>query len=687
MTTSASAINRSSFVLFASTLFCGAFLLFQVQPLIAKFILPWFGGSPSVWTTCVLYFQLILLAGYAYAHLSLKYLTPRAQSLVHIALLILAAATLPITPSLSWKPRSSADPTWRILALLAVSTGVPGLLVASTGPLMQAWLARLAPAASPYRLFALSNLASLGALLSYPVLIEPFLSRRAQAIGWSVAFAVFALLSAVCALASRRPDPKVDQASITAAPSSSSFTRLLWLLLPACGTLLLLATTNKICQEVAVIPFLWILPLSIYLLTFVIAFDSPHWYRRGVLLTLLPITITGVIVMLLLGGDVAIWLQLAAYCSALFVACLICHGELARLKPHPSQLTRYYLYLCAGGALGGIFVAILAPLLFTSYFEFPLSLLITAALAGVMVLTDKTSRLYRGQTSAAWFALVLFYTLLGGALIVAHNGTSDQIIAASRSFYGDLAVISRDSDKPQLARYVFRHGRITHGIQFASPKLRDQPTTYFGRTSGVGLALAHFPATTPRKIGVVGLGAGTLAVYGLPADTFRFYEINPHVLTYAQSYFTFLKDSPAHIEHVLGDARLSLEREPDQHFDILILDAFNGDAIPVHLITGEAFDLYRRHLNPQGLIVVQITNHYLDLRPVVQGAADYLHLKSRYIQDEHKDSISLYSSEWMLLSPDEDFLKSLPAPNSSRAPAKAARLWTDDQTSLFPILR
>ncbi len=683
-----SALSRTSFAIFAANLFFGAFLLFQVQPLIAKYILPWFGGSPSVWTTCVLYFQLLLLAGYAYAHLSLKYLSPRAQSLLHVALMIFAAATLPITPSLSWKPRLSADPTWRILALLAISTGLPGLLVASTGPLMQAWLARLTPRSSPYRLFALSNLASLAALLSYPVLIEPFFSRRAQGVTWSAAFAAFAFISALCAWVSRRPAPAIDEtASESAAPLSPRFTRLLWLLLPACGTLLLLATTNKISQEVAVIPFLWILPLSIYLLTFVIAFDSPRWYGRGVFLTLFPITIAGVIVMLLLGGEVPIWLQLAAYCGALFVACLICHGELARLRPHPSQLTRYYLYLCAGGALGGIFVAILAPLLFTSFFEFPLGLLITAVLAGLMVLTDKTSRLYRGRTSAAWFALVLFYTILGGALIVAHNGTSDQIIAASRSFYGDLAVISRDSDKPELSRYIFRHGRITHGIQFASPKLRQEPTTYFGRTSGVGLALARFPSNSPRKIGVVGLGAGTLATYGLPADTFRFYEINPHVLTYAQSYFTFLKDCPAHINHVLGDARLSLEREPDQHFDILILDAFSGDAIPVHLITREAFDLYRRHVKPQGLIVVQITNHYLDLRPVVQGAADYLRLKSRYIQDEHKDSTSLYSSEWMLLSPDEKFLQSLPAANSSRAPAKSPRLWSDDQTSLFPILR
>lgn len=690
MTSATKPIPRATLLLFAATLFTGAFLLFQIQPLIAKYILPWFGGSSAVWTTCILFFQLFLLAGYAYSHIAHKFLRPRVQIAVHILLLILAGAALPIIPSSNWKPQSADDPTWRILALLTFSIGLPYLLISSTGPMLQAWLTRISPAASPYRLFALSNFASLTALLTYPFLIEPFLSRRAQAIAWSVAFIIFALLSTSCALVYQKNRTAFgnSQSHAVDAPASS-FTRLMWLLLPACATLLLLAITNKICQEVAVIPFLWILPLAIYLLTFVIAFDNPRWYRRDVFLALLPMGIAGIILMLLLGGSVPISLQLGVHCGVLFVACLICHGELARLKPPASKLTAYYLYLCAGGAMGGLFVAVIAPLIFTSYFELPLGLLLIAMITGAVVASDPASRLYKGKPRWTWLTLLMVYLLLGFFLVTAHIGTSDRIIAASRSFYGTLAVIARDQDDPQRQSHVFRHGSITHGIQFTSEERRHEPTAYFGPQSGAGLALANFLGAGPRKIGIVGLGAGTLALYARPGDAFRFYEINPQALKLAQSHFTFLKDSPAHIDNILGDARLSLEREPDQHFDILILDAFNGDAIPVHLLTREAFDLYRWHLKPDGLIVVQLTNHYLDLRPVVQGAADYLHLQSLYIFDKQANGrATLYTSQWMLLSRDETFLHSLPVPASTASPSAAPpHLWTDDQSSLFRILR
>jgi len=674
-------------LLFATTLFTGAFLLFQIQPLIAKYILPWFGGSPSVWTTCVLLFQLLLFAGYGYAHLALKHFSPRAQTTLHIVLLMVGIATLPVVPSAHWKLESAGDPTWRILVLLALSTGLPYLLVASTGPLLQAWLTHLSPRASPYRLFALSNLASLSALISYPVLIEPFFSRYTQAIVWSVGYSIFAIFCAGCALVYRKacvPIRPVDSQSSHG--SATTFTRLLWILLPACGTLILLATTNKICQEVAVIPFLWILPLALYLLTFVIAFDSPLWYRRGFFFWLLPVAIAGVALMLLLGQGASISLQLATYCGTLFICCLICHGELARLKPQPAQLTGYYLNLCAGGALGGLFVAVIAPLIFTSYFEFPLGLLLTVVLAAAILVSDKTSRLYNGKSGGAWVTLIILYMLLGYLLVAAHVGTADKIVAASRSFYGALAVVSRDEDKPQLHYNLFRHGSITHGIQFTDKELRDKPTTYFGPTSGVGLAFEHF-ATSPRKVGIVGLGAGTLAAYGRAGDRFRFYEINPHVLDFAQTYFTFLKDSPAQLEHVLGDARLSLEREADQHFDLLVLDAFNGDAIPMHLLTKEAFELYRRHLKADGVVAVHITNHYLDLRPVIQGAGEYLGLKWRFVLDEHDENSSVYTSEWMLLCGDEKWLGSLVAGKLVGPSKSGARLWTDDRTGLFPVLR
>ncbi|MDB5319309.1 MAG: putative rane protein [Phycisphaerales bacterium] len=680
--------TRSPFGLYAVTIFAGAFLLFQVQPLIAKFILPWFGGSPAVWTTCMLFFQVALLAGYAYAHVTLRRLGAKGQLVLHVALLALALATLPIVPSERWKPVTADDPTWRIFGLLAVSVGLPYLLVASTGPLLQGWLGRVSPGRSPYRLYALSNLASLGALLTYPFLIEPMLSRRTQAVVWSVGFGLFALLCAACAFTSRRREiePLTAPASLT---SPSIFTRLMWLLLPACGTLLLLATTNKICQEVAVIPFLWIVPLSLYLLTFVIAFDGPRWYRRSVMLWLLPLAVVGVTVIMFLGSGFAIAVQLGTYSAALFIACMICHGELARLKPPVERLTGYYLTLSAGGALGGLFVAVAAPLLFVTYFEYPLSLIITGVLAMVILFTDRTSRLHSGRPNWAWLGMITLAMVLGYFLIAAHAGEPGRVVAAARSFYGAISVVARDEDRSLAHNYLMRHGGITHGLQFANETRRREPTTYYGRTSGAGLLLEHFMPDAPRTIGAVGLGAGTLATYGRPADIFRFYEINPQVLDFAQRYFTFLKDSPAHVEHVLGDARLSLEREPDQHFDVLILDAFNGDAIPVHLLTKEAFDLYRRHLNAGGVIAVHITNQHLDLRPIVQAAADHLGLKTLLVLDEQGGvGNPQFTSAWMLLSADQAFLAALPIRPVTQTPAKIPpRLWTDDQSSLFPILR
>ena len=744
-------------VVYAVTIFVGAFLLFLVQPLIAKFILPWFGGSAAVWTTCMLFFQLLLLGGYAYAHGMLR-LRAGVQVAVHVGLLAVALGMLPIVPSEWWKPvASGADPTWRILALLGVSVGLPYLLVAATGPLLQAWLARgvldsgtsdrvasggrnastrrreaeknvcptedkdfcltenenacpikdkdfyptadgdVGAVASPYRLYALSNLASLGALLCYPVVIEPVVNRRGQAVGWSWGFVVFAVMSAACAVMFRRRRREGGTAAVEheggGASAVSIFARVLWVLLPACGTLLLLATTNKICQEVAVIPFLWIAPLAVYLLTFVIAFDSPRWYRRGVMLTLLPLAVGGVAFLLFRENGLPLAVQLGGYCGALFVCCLICHGEVARLKPPAARLTGYYLALSAGGAVGGVFVAVVAPLVFVTYFEFPLSLLLTVALALTIVFTDRNSKLYNGRPNWAWLGLIVMYMLLGYLLLSGHAGEPGRVVAASRSFYGTINVVSHEVDGPRSHTYMLRHGGITHGVQFASPGRRDEPTTYYGRTSGVGLALERFMAGgTPRRIGAVGLGAGTLAVYGRPGDVMRFYEINPHVVAYAREYFTFLKDSAAAIETVPGDARLSLEREgADQRFDVLILDAFNGDAIPVHLLTREAFDLYRRHVRAGGLIAVHITNHHLDLRPVVRGAAEHLGLHWRVVSDEHtKPGSGQYSSDWVLVCADEAFLRSLPVSgdqSGNEGSSFGARLWTDDSASLFPILK
>jgi len=400
--------------------------------------------------------------------------------------------------------------------------------------------------------------------------------------------------------------------------------------------------------------------------------------------------VAGVTVVMFLGSGFVIAVQLGTYCAALFIACMICHGELARLKPPAERLTGYYLMLSAGGAIGGAFVAIAAPLLFVTYFEYPLSLIVTGVLALVILFTDRTSRLHNGRPNWAWLCMITLSMLMGYFLIAADVGEPGRVVAAARSFYGAISVVERDEDRPLVHNYLMRHGGITHGLQFASDEERRTPTTYYGRTSGAGLLLTHFMNGSPRRVGAVGLGAGTLASYGQPGDVFRFYEINPQVLDFAQRYFTFLKDSPAKIEHVLGDARLSLEREPDQHFDVLVLDAFNGDAIPVHLLTREAFDVYRRHLNRGGVIAVHITNQHLDLRPIVQGAADHLALKTLVVLDDQGNDKHnpQFTSAWMLLSADEAFLKALPIRPFTQTPPKIGpRLWTDDRSSLLAILR
>jgi spermidine synthase len=540
-------------------------------------------------------------------------------------------------------------------------------------------------------LYALSNLASLGALLTYPVLVEPVLSRRGQAVGWSVGFGVFALLSAACAVGAGRGGtrPAGGPAKRMKVPV---FDRVMWLLLPACGTLLLLATTNKICQEVAVIPFLWVVPLALYLLTFVVAFDRPGWYHRGVMLSLFPPAVACVAVVMTLGGGLTIGVQLGTYAACLFVGCMVCHGELARLMPPAAGLTGYYLTLSAGGAVGGLFVAIVAPLVFTSYFEFPLSLIVAGVLALAVLYADRSSRLYGGRPNWAWFGIITVGMLLGYAVIDASWGEPGRVVAAARSFYGAISVVEREAEHPLTHSFLLRHGGITHGLQLSGERQGREPTTYYGRTSGAGLVLQHFMPERPRRVGAVGLGAGTLAVYGRAGETFRFYEINPQVLDFAQRYFSFLRDAAAggaRVEHVLGDARLSLEREADQHFDVLILDAFNGDAIPTHLLTREAFDVYRRHLDPNGVIAVHITNQHLDLRPIVRGAAEHLGLGTLLVLDEQGGTNNPCStSAWMVLGADRAFLAGLPIRPFVPAPEKIGpRLWTDDQSGLFPILR
>ena len=671
-------------LLYALTIFSSAFLLFQVQPIIARMILPWFGGSAAVWATCMLFFQVVLLLGYLYAHWSIRYLRPKQQAILHVVLLGLSILLLPVTPNPSWKPSGGEDPVLQIVGLLAIAVGLPYFLLSTTGPLVQAWYARAYRVAFPYRLFALSNFGSMLALLSYPVLVEPRVAAHHQSQGWSAAFGFFAVLCAAAALHSaRKPEPAPavwgGEAGEAEAQAPAWSLQLLWMALAACASTLLLAVTNHVCQNVAAIPFLWILPLAIYLLSFILCFDSEIWYRRKLFAGLLAVALGGMCYALTeWQGSETVKIVIPLFSAGLFICCMFCHGELARLKPHSRYLTSFYLMVSLGGALGGLFVGWLAPHLFHGYFELPVGILACTLLA-VVVFRDLSKWM-----SMAWAALAITVLVF---LSLKERDTAAGARLLVRNFYGGLRVTdSGDLQKGDAMRTLV-HGTITHGLQLLTPELRRLPTTYYGKQSGVGLAIENCRHSGER-VGVIGLGVGTLASYGRPGDYYRFYEINPLVIQVARREFSYLRDCPAQVEVVLGDARLSLEREADQNFDVLAVDAFSSDSIPVHLLTREAFQLYFGHLKPEGVLAVHISNNHLDLAPVVQSLASALH-KEALLFDTDDDEQEVYGATWVLLAGPGEVLRkpAFQQAGSPLEPRAGLRLWTDDYSNLFQILK
>jgi len=677
---------------FAVTIFTGSFLLFQIQPLITKYILPWFGGGPTVWTTSVLFFQVFLLGGYGYAHLSIRRFGPRVQLSLHALLLLAAFLQLPITPSGNWKPLSPTAPTSDILLLLGATIGLPYFVLSSTTPLMQAWFSQAHPGTSPYRLYALSNVGSLLALLSYPFVFEPVFSRSAQSTFWAFGYGVFATASIICIWAVWRYGSPESATRGTADSAEAAFvhptagTRSLWLALPACAAVLLLAVTNQITMNLVVVPFLWVLPLCLYLLTFILCFEGDRWYSRSVFVTALFPVLIAALVILWMEEEAGVILQIVVFSGVLFVCSMICHGELSRLKPHPRYLTSYYLMIALGGALGGVFVTLVAPLIFFDYLELHVGLLGAGALCLIALYGDKGSWFHRKRMS--WgVPLVIVYVVVATLFVAQAREPRQSVIVRTRNFYGVLSVQQLFPDSPDEQLHL-RHGRILHGTQFTAPKKRRLATGYYSESSGAGLVLRHFPRQQQRRIGLVGLGAGTLALYTRKGDTMRIYEINPEIRRMAESYFTYLKDSPAEISIVMGDARLAMERDPPQEFDILLLDAFLGDAIPVHLLTVEAFETYLRHLKPDGVITVLIDTHHLNFEPVIRRLAAHFGLESIRI-DSPPEIQEEQGTSWMLLSRDEEFFNLPPlagAASPDHLKYDHVRLWTDDYTSLLPLL-
>jgi hypothetical protein len=665
-------------MLYAGTIFLSSFLLFLVQPLIARLILPWFGGSAAVWTTCMLFFQVVLVAGYAYAH-GLGRLGGRRQAIVHSVLLAAALVTLPIAPSEFWKPAGDAEPITRILLLLGATVGLPYFLLASTSPLIQHWFSRARPGQNPYRLFSLSNLASLIALLGYPFAFEPLLAAHEQVRAWSWMFAGFAVL---CAIAAWRT-PAAVPAAAQAAKAPIARTRYAWwLALSATSSVLLLAITNHLTQNVASVPLLWLLPLTLYLLTFIIAFEGGNWYRPKLVWPLLVATLAGAGWLLVdTHLHYRLALQLGVFLPTLFVACLYCHGELYRLRPPAVQLTAFYLTVSAGGALGGLLVAVVAPLVFNGYYELGVGLAAVALLAALRL--GELGRMPHYAGLAA---------LLGIAACATYDAFRDQrdVRLAERGFYGVLHVKEYSpGEEAHLRRLV--HGTIMHGEQYMHGELRRLITTYYTPHSGIGAAIASKQGH-PVKVGVIGLGTGTIAAYGRPGDVYRFYEIDRHVVEIARREFTFLGDSGAKVEIALGDARLSLEREQPQGFDVLAVDAFSSDAIPVHLITREALGTYLRHMKPEGIVAFHVSNRFLDLIPVVARIAREQGALAVLVEDdpEDDDMSSRSRSDWVLVSRSGKALGAKAILERNAAPAEDQpqwRTWTDDYSNLIQILK
>lgn len=677
-------------ILYAATILVSSFLLFLVQPIIAKQILPWFGGTAAVWTTCLVFFQLTLLGGYTYSDLSNRLLKPKIQSTLHIALLLISLVTLPIIASAGWKPVGTEDPLWRILGLLLLTIGLPYFMLSTTAPLVQSWFAREhadpKTAERVYRFFSLSNLGALLGLLAYPFAIETWVTTRTQAMGWSIGYTTFVLLCIGSAWRARQfiaetPARDIAIAAPGNAPQMKDYG--LWFTLAALPSLMLLAVTNHITQNVASIPFMWVLPLTLYLLTFVLCFEGRNFYVRK--LWLWPTLV--IITLMAWGlttnyGFLAINVAIPLYCTGLFLVCMFCHGELAAAKPATHYLTRFYLILSLGGAVGGMFVGLVAPKIFNAFWELPLGLAALALIA--WTLTKKST-----GSSIPKFASII---ALGIVAYFAYDYNvlqkMDNTVAATRNFYGRLSVKQIGYGISDAESYrVEMHGTIQHGKQFVHPANRHFTTSYYSETSGVGMALAHIHPGQ-QKIGGVGMGIGTIAGHSKAGDTVKFYEINPKVIDYANEYFYYLKENPTKVEVELGDGRLLLERESPQQFDVLAIDAFSGDAVPVHLITREAMALYLKHIKPDGAVAFHVTSRYLNLAPVVKQLADDAGYEAVLIADK-SDDIHYSPSNWVIVTRNQEFLNA-PEVMQNRAsitPIAGMKIWTDDFSNLFQVLK
>lgn len=696
----------------AATILSSALLLFLIQPIVSKSILGWFGGAPNVWTTCMLFFQSVLVLGYAYAHL-LSSLPMRRQVVIHLCVLVAALVTLPVVADTSWQPDPSSNPTLAILQLLLIHVGMSYFVLSTTGPLVQSWFARSLNAGTPYRLYALSSVGSLVALIAYPLFVEVMFDTTQQGWIWSAGFLGFAIcitiLGRYCFRAAQpyQATQDNDQSESTALLEKTPPRQLLkWIALACLPSILLLAITDQLTQDVAVTPFLWVLPLAIYLLSFIICFDRPAWFNRSwyatataLLILILSLLYIRESVDAFFGGSLLQSLAesligtTALMAATLFAICMLCHGELYQLRPVKRKLTQYYVAISIGGALGGFFVSIICPVLFTQYHEFHLGLVIAFSAAAVLLL-----RLILDKPAVTQLAVALPVGLAFGIVLVSQWGmTQTDALVATRNFYGVLQVTTTAATDTTPAVKEMRHGRVVHGAQLLNPLLLREPTTYYGRKSGIGLVfntlynvgISGTPA--PLDIAAVGLGTGTLAIYPTNIDRMTYFEINPDVIRLAKEHFTFLQSAAANVKTTTIDGRLGVATLPPRSTDLLILDAFSSDSIPTHLLTVEAFEIYLDRLRTDGVICIHISNQHLDLTPVLAGIAARFDLSIRTVQSQGKVTTTESTDDalWCILTTNAVVLASLDHHVSMNrvAPESAITPWTDQYSNLLGILK
>ena len=681
----------------AATMALAGFLLFQVQPMLAKYILPWFGGSATTWIVCMLFFQMALLAGYAHAYAVTRPFPVATQAKVQIFVLAIGLAVLPITPSDTWKPVDTGDPTWRIVALLAASVGLPYLILSTTSPLLSRWLARLDDKLDPARYFAASNLGSFIGLLSYPFIFERAMSTGEQTIWWSWAFGFYALMFGACAIVvMRRGHDAAAEAGSALVSTRGPDSLLLWIVYSALGSILLLATTNAITQWSAVIPFLWILPLSLYLLTFVIAFGHQAFYNRVWFAIAFMVLAASALVSTRPETSGDFLEQLVLQCAAMFVGCMICHAEMVRLQPEPARLPKFYLAISFGGALGGVLVALVAPLVFKDYFEHQIVLVAISLIAGWLALRAAPLPTMPARATAG-AALLMFLGALGFAISTGY-ADSKLIVERIRNFYGVVKVVQEDLDDPEEYSLGMYQAGVEQGSQFQTASRKMEPACAFDVNSGVGLALSYQAKRrnggqqTPLRVGIVGLGAGMVAALGREGDVIRYYELNPSVLELVNKHFTFVKDGKAKTDVLLGDGRLVLERQlkagEPQKYDVLVMNAFRGASPPMHLMTKEAFDLYLAHLAPDGVLAVNFELDTFEMAPLHRGMANLFGLDVGWFETRLRrdcdDPIS-----WALYSRDKGFFDA-PQVKAARSDwrdrGKSEIVWTDRSSNLMSII-